>query len=134
MGKEMGEVTGCHCDNSSFISMLVCLFVISFFLCLFFSSSLFEGTIFFLWMEYRFTLSIYVCYRLFSVDLLYDHFCTGREKFQRPVGLLHCKNIYCATMKWFHVGSVKKIKEKSDIHLHVKKEQIFYRPTYACMH
>ena len=43
----MGEVTGCHCDNSSFISMLVCLFVISFFLCLFFSSSLFEGTIFF---------------------------------------------------------------------------------------
>ena len=31
VGKEEGEAAGRHCDNSSFISMLVCLFV-SFFL------------------------------------------------------------------------------------------------------
>ena len=71
MGKAKGEAEGCHCNNSSFNSKLVCLFsglvvvvfVLSLFVCLFSSSSPFKGKTS-IWMEYRITL--FVCGCLFA--------------------------------------------------------------------
>ena len=72
-GKEEGEAAGLHCDNSSFLSILVCFSLsLSF-------SSLFKGTTL-IWEKYRMTLLVSVCICLLNVHLLYDYLCAGREK------------------------------------------------------
>ena len=74
----------CHCDSSSFVLMLVCLL----FVCLFVFVSLFIGFLLPLhiveqiqygWNK-SITLFVCLCLRLpVPVDLLYNHFCAGRE-------------------------------------------------------
>ena len=67
MGMVEGDAEGCHCDNASFISMLVCYLFFQFFflllllfVCSFSSYSPFmERTS--IWMEYHITLLVYVC-------------------------------------------------------------------------
>ena len=86
MQKTEGVAKGGHCDNSNFISMLVCLIFFFFFssffsslVCLFSSSPFKETTA--IWMEYRITLLVSLCLHLFvHADLSHDHFCAGREK------------------------------------------------------
>ena len=89
MGKEEGEAAGSHCDKSSFISVQVRLFVclslfLSFSFCffvrflflLYLKEQLYSG-----WNTVLHYLFVCVCICLLNVRLLYDHFCTGREKF-----------------------------------------------------
>ena len=74
MGKEEGEAAGRHCDNSSFKSMLVCLFL---FLSLFLSFSRCLFVFFSIYKVVLHDLSVCVCICWFNVRLLYDYFCTG---------------------------------------------------------
>ena len=118
MEKEEGEVAGCHCHNSSFISMIICLLVflslfLSFSLCLLFLcllvcsfSSPFKGTTS-IWMEYRKTLLGCLCLHLFwHTSIVQSLLCQYREISKAiAVSLLHCHmaiNNNSATMKWFH--------------------------------
>ena len=82
-GKGEEEVAGCHCDNSSFILMLV---YFSFCFSLFLSWSPWLFTLFspfrtLIWMEYQITLPVCLCFCLLNVNLLYNHLCPGTEKF-----------------------------------------------------
>ena len=67
-----GKAEGCHCDNLSFLLMLVCLFVssgfwgfcFSLFVCLFSFPSVFKGTAS-VGMKYHITLLVCICVCLF---------------------------------------------------------------------
>ena len=105
MGKAEGEAEGCHCGNSSFISIVVGLFVRVVVFLSFSSSSPYKGTTS-VWIEYRTTLLVCLCLRvLFHVDLWYDYFYAGREKKATEAGLFRCQmtvNSCGATRKRFH--------------------------------
>ena len=76
MGKVEGDAEECHFDNSSFISKLVCFFLVSSALSFFVVVvlSLFVRRLLLLhflgttsiWMEYCITLPVYVCVCLFT--------------------------------------------------------------------
>ena len=89
--KSDGEAEWCHCDNSSFILIPVCLllyFFLCFFPCLF--ACLFVRFLFLLHFREQLyygqnivfhPLFVRICICSFNLHLLYDHFCDSREKF-----------------------------------------------------
>ena len=105
---EDGEATGRHCDDSSFISMLIYLFVCLFVCFVSFFSPPFQGTTL-IWMEYRITLPVYLCLHLFvQRAAIVQSFLRRRREILKAiaVGLLRCHmTIFFkngSTVKWFH--------------------------------
>ena len=131
-----------HCNNSSFISKLICLFVICFFIFVC-SFSVFVCSFFLLLhlreqLQYGWNIVLYCLFVLClfaRVDLLYKNFCARNEKFLKAngVGLLvvhfHMAiNNYGATWNGFTNDSLK----EGELHSCRRKEEIFYRQTCAC--
>ena len=120
--KAEGEAEGCHCDNCSFISMLVCYLFLrfppppplprrpslfGFLLLLFFFYLHLREQVQYEWnilLHYLFVFAFVCSGRAIVRSII---FCAGRDRFLKAtqVGLFHCDvavNNHGATRNWFH--------------------------------